>query len=144
MRSTHIRAAEKVGLIREQRLARTTLRQATWYERLMKLSPASLYTFATAAWASTDLNGMLDFSRATQNYRQTFINYLHDKDAFASRLWFASDQGTVDWSDLPRFRFAVADVSENAQRALADMSLLFLMNLVLFMVTFLILVKIEV
>ena len=144
MRATHIRAAEKVGLIREKRLARTTLRQATWDERLMKLSPASLYTFATAAWAGTDLNGMLDFSRVTQNYRQTFIDYLHDKDAFASRLWFASDQGTVDWSDLPRFRFAVADVSENAQRALADMSLLFLMNLVLFMVTFLILVKIEV
>ena len=144
IRATHIRAAEKVGLIREQRLARTTLRQAIWDERLMKLSPASLYTFATAAWAGTDLNGMLDFSRATQNYRQTFINYLHDKDAFASRLWFASDQGTVDWSDLPRFRLPVADVSENAQRALADMSLLFLMNLVLFMVTFLILVKIEV
>ncbi len=144
MRTTHIRTAEKVGLIREQRLARTTLRQATWDERLMKLSPASLYTFATAAWAGTDLKGMLDFSRATQNYRQTFIHYLEDKDAFASRLWFASDQGTVDWSDLPRFRFARADVSENAQRALTDMSLLFLMNLVLFMVTFLILVKIEV
>lgn len=144
MRATHIRAAEKVGLINEQRLAQTDIRQATWDERLMKLSPASLYTFATSAWTGTDLKGMLDFSHATQDYRQTFINYLRDKDAFASRLWFASDQGTVDWRDLPRFRFERADVSENAQRAVADMSLLFLMNIVLFMVTFLIFVKIEV
>ena len=144
IRATHIRAAEKVGLINEQRLAGTTLQQATWDERLMKLSPASLYTFATAAWAGTDLNGMLDFSRATQNYRQTLINYLHDKDAFVSRLWFASDQGTADWRDLPRFRYERADASENAQRAVADMSLLFLMNLVLFMVTFLIFIKVEV
>ena len=142
--ATHIRLAEKAALIREQRLARTDIRQATWDERLMKISPASLYTHATAAWAGTDLNGMLDFISAVQAYRQTLIDYLHDKDAFASRRWFASDQGAVDWWDLPGFRFERADVSENAQRALADVSLLFLMNLVLFMVTFLIFIKIEV
>ena len=142
--ATHIRLAEKAALIREQRLARTDIRQATWDERLMKISPASLYTHATAAWAGTDLNGMLDFIGAVQAYRQTLIDYLHDKDAFASRRWFASDQGAVDWWDLPQFRFERADVSENAQRALADVSLLFLMNLVLFMVTFLIFIKIEV
>ena len=142
--ATHIRLGEKVALIREQRLARTDIRQATWDKWLMKFSPASLYTFATSAWAGTDLDGMLDFSRATQGYRQMLIDYFHDKDAFASRQWFASDQGAVDWWDLPRFRFERADVSENAQRALADVSLLFLMNLILFMVTFLIFIKAEV
>ena len=142
--TTYIRAAEKVGLINEQRLAQTTIRQATWDERLMKFSPASLYTFATSAWAGTDLNGMLDFVSAVQAYRQTLIDYLHDKDAFASRRWFASDQGPVDWWDLPQFRFTPADASENAQRALADVSFLFLMNLVLFMGSFLIFIKVEV
>ena len=142
--ATHIRSAEKAALIREQRLARTDIRQATWDERLMKFSPVSLYTFATSAWAGTDLSGMLDFSRATQEYRQMLIDYFHDKDAFASRQWFASDQGTVDWWDLPRFRFERADISENAQRALVDVSLLFLMNLILFIVTFLIFIKVEV
>ncbi len=142
--ATHIRLGEKVALIREQRLARTDIRQAMWDKWLMKFSPASLYTFATSAWAGTDLDGMLDFSRATQGYRQMLIDYFHDKDAFASRQWFASDQGAVDWWDLPRFRFERADVSENAQRALADVSLLFLMNLILFMVTFLIFIKAEV
>ena len=51
---------------------------------------------------------------------------------------------TVDWWDLPQFRFAPVDVSENAQRALMDVSLLFVMNLVLFMVSFLIFIKVEV
>ncbi len=142
--ATHIRLAEKAALIREQRLARTDIRQATWDKRLMKFSPASLYTFATSAWAGTDLRGMLDFSRATQGYRQMLIDYFHDKDAFASRQWFASDQGAVDWWDLPRFRFEQVDVSENAQRALSDVSLLFLMNLILFIGTFLIFIKVEV
>ena len=72
------------------------------------------------------------------------IDYLRDKDAFASRQWFASDQGAVDWWDLPQFRFERAEVWENAQRALADVSLLFLMNLILFIVTFLIFIKVEV
>ena len=142
--ATHIRLAEKAGLIREQHLARTDIRQATWDKRLMKFSPASLYAFSTAAWAGTDLNGMLDFVHATQGYRQTLINYFRDKDAFGSRQWFASDQGAVDWWDLPRFRFVRAEVWENTQRALADVSLLFLMNLILFIATFLIFIKVEV
>ena len=140
----HIRLAEKAALIREQGLARTDIRQSKWDERLMKLSPASLYTFATSAWAGTDLDGMLDFSRATQRYRQTLIDYFHDRDAFASRLWFASDKGRVDWWDLPRFTFQQVDVNVNAQRALPELFLLLLINIVLFMVAILIFVKIEV
>lgn len=140
----HIRLAEKAALIREQRLARTNIRQSKWDERLMKLSPASLYTFATSAWAGTDLDGMLDFSRATQRYRQTLIDYFHDRDAFASRLWFASDKGTVDWWDLPRFTFQQVTVSVNVQRALPELFLLLLINIVLFMAAILIFVKIEV
>ena len=141
--AVQIRLAEKSALIREQRLARTTLQQSRWDERLMKLSPASLYTFATSAWAGTDLDGMLDFSRATQGYHQMLLDYFQDKDAFASRLWFASNE-FLNWWDLPRFTFERVDVWVNAQRALPEVFLLFLTNLVLFMVTFLIFIKIEV
>lgn len=139
-----IRLAEKAGLIREQNLMRTDIRQAMSNERLMKLSPAGLYTFATAAWAGTDLEGMLDFVNAAQEYRQTLIDYLYDKNAFASRLWFASDQGTVDWWDLPRFTFRQADVRVNAQRALPDMLILVITNLTLFTGAFWRFIKIEV
>ena len=144
MGALYIRSAEQIALVRKQTLDRTSLRRAIWYERLMKLSPASLYTFATAAWAGTDLEGMSDFVQAAQGYRRTLIDYFHDKDAFGSRQWFASDKGAVDWWDLPQFRFARADVSENATRALPELFLLLLINLFLFTATFLIFTKLEV
>jgi len=100
MSAMQVRLAEKAALVQEQSLAQNEIRQAIWDERLMKLSPASLYTFATSAWAGTDLDGMLDFILATQRYRQRLIDYFYDKNAFVSRLWFASDKGTVDWRDL--------------------------------------------
>ncbi len=144
MGALYIRSAEQIALVRKQTLDRTSLRRAIWYERLMKLSPASLYTFATAAWAGTDLAGMSDFVQAVQGYQRTLIDYFHDKDAFGSRQWFASDKGAVDWWDLPQFRFARADVSENATRALPELFLLLLTNVVLFTATFLIFTKLEV
>jgi len=144
MGALYLRSAEQIGLVRKQTLDSTSLRESIWHERLMKLSPASLYTFATSAWAGTDLEGMFDFVQAVQGYRRTVIGYFHDKDAFGSRQWFASDKGTVDWWDLPQFNFKRTDASENATRALPGLLLLLLINLVLFTVTFLFFIKIEV
>lgn len=144
MGALYLRSAEQIGLVRKQTLDSTSLRESIWHERLMKLSPASLYTFTTSAWVGTDLEGMFDFVQAVQGYRRTVIDYFHDKDAFGSRQWFASDKGTVDWWDLPQFNFKRTDVSENATRALPGLLLLLLINLVLFTVTFLFFIKIEV
>ena len=127
-----IRLAKKTALIREQSLERTDIQQSRWDELLMKLSPASLYRFATAAWVGTDLDGMLDFAEATQKYHQALIDYFYQEDAFASRLWFASDEGIVDWSNLPQFHFDRKDVWVNAHRAIPELFVLFVMNLVLF------------
>jgi len=144
MGALYIRSAEQIALVRKQTLDSTSLRESMWYERLMKFSPASLYTFATSAWAGTDLDGMFDFVQTVQGYRRIIIDYFHDKDAFASRQWFASDKGAVDWWDLPQFRFERADVWANATRALPELFLLLLINLVLFTLIFLIFIKIEV
>ena len=140
-----IQNAEKVGFVGQQLVTQTSVRQAQWDERLMKLSPASLYTFATAAWAGTDLDGMTDYIQTAQAYRRTLIDTFHDRDAFASLQWFASNpQSSIDWSILPGFRFERADVGINVQRALPELLLLLCINLVLFMATFLIFMKIEV
>ena len=144
MGALYLRSAEQIAFVRKQTLDSTSLRESIWHERLMKLSPASLYTFATAAWAGTDLEGMFDFVQAVQGYRRTVIDYFHDKDAFGSRQWFASDRGAVDWWDLPQFRFKQTGVWENATRALPGLLLLLLINLALFTVTFLFFTKIEV
>ena len=139
-----IGSAEKIGLVGQQLVAQTALRQARWDEQLMKLSPASLYMFATAAWAGTDLDSMTDYIRAAQVYRRTLIDAFHERDAFASLQWFSTNQGTVDWSILPDFRFERTNVNINVQRALPELFLLLCINLVLFMMTFLIFIKIEV
>jgi hypothetical protein len=139
-----IRLAKKTALIREQSLARTDIQQSRWDELLMKLSPASLYTFATSAWVGTDLDGMLDFAEATQGYHQSLIDYFHNENAFASRLWFASDKGIVDWSNLPEFHFDVKDVWVNVQRALPELFVLFVMNLVLFVGTVQVFIRMDV
>ena len=139
-----IQNAEKVYLVGEQLVAQISRRQARWDERLMKLSPASLYTFATAAWAGTDLDSMTDYIRTAQTYRRTLIDAFHERDAFASLQWFSTNQGTVDWSILPDFRFERADISINTQRALPELLLLVFINLVLFMATFLVFIKMEV
>ena len=144
MGALYLRSAEQIGLVRKQTLDSTSLRESIRHERLMKLSPASLYTFTTSAWAGTGLEGMFDFVQAVQGYRRTVVDYFHDKDAFGSRQWFASDKGAVDWWDLPQFRFKQTGVWENATRALPGLLLLLLINLTLFTVTFLFFTKIEV
>ena len=110
----------------------------------MKLSPASLYTFATAAWIGTDLDGMVDYIQIAQAYRRTLIDTFHERDAFASLQWFSTNQGDIDWSILPRFHFERTEVGISAQRALPELFFLLCINIVLFMATFLIFVKVEV
>ncbi|RKU21810.1 hypothetical protein C6500_05540 [Candidatus Poribacteria bacterium] len=139
-----IQSAEKVGFVVQQLVAQTSLRQARWDERLMKLSPASLYTFATAAWVGTDLDSMADYIRAAGAYRHTLVDAFHERKAFASLRWFSTNQGDIDWSILPQFRYERADVGINAQRALPELFLLLCANIVLFMATFLIFIRVEV
>ena len=139
-----IHNAEQIGSIRQQLAVQTSLQQARGDERLMKLSPASLYTFATAAWAGTDLETMVDYVRAAQRYRRSLIDYFENKGVFGSLQWFARNQGSINWTSLPRFNFDRPDVGINAQRALPELFLLVFTNLVLFITTFLIFIKIEV
>ena len=111
---------------------------------LLKFSPVGLYDAATEAWAGTDLNGIQDFFIAAQRYRQAVVNYYHDEKIFASRQWFAADQGAVDWDTLPQFSFQRSDIGVNAKRALPDLFLLLTMNVFLFIAIFLVFIKSEV
>ncbi len=139
-----IRAAERTWQIRQKTLNQVHVRKADFAKNLMRFSPAAMYDFATEAWAGTDFHGIEDFITTVQQYRQTIIDYFFDKAAFSSRQWFAKDQGKVDWSDLPQFSYHRADVLIGAKRASGDIACLLLINIVLFMITFLIFVRQEV
>ena len=135
---------EKAWRVRKQALDEIYVRQATTDRILLKLSPVGIYDAATQAWAGTDLSGLRDFFDAARRYRKVVIDYLYAKDAFSSREWFVADKGAVDWSTLPQFTFERSDVWTHAKRALPDLFLLLIANLVLFMGIVLIFIKSEV
>ncbi len=139
-----IRTAERAGLARQKAIEQTYIRKEKAAQWVMRFSPATMYDLATEAWASTDLRGIEDFIKAVHQYRQSLIDHFYNKDAFASRQWFASDKGKVSWDDLPRFSYRRVNVWTSAKNALPDLMLLLLLNVVLFMVTFLIFVRQEI
>ncbi|MDE0425832.1 MAG: ABC transporter permease subunit [Candidatus Poribacteria bacterium] len=136
--------AEKTWLLRKPGLENIFVRPAGIDKTLLKLSPMGIYDSATQAWTGTDLNGIRDFFDAARQYRQRVINYFYDKEAFGEQQWFSANQGAVDWSRLPQFRFKRSDIGVNTKRALPDVCLLLLINVILFMAIFLIFIKSEV
>ena len=138
------RTVDKAWRIRKQALDEIYVKQAMTDRTLLKLSPVGIYDAATQAWAGTDLLGLRDFFEAAQRYRKVTTDYLHAKDAFSSREWFVADKGAIDWRTLPAFTFQRSDVGTNAKRALPDLFLLLICNLVLFMAIVLIFIKSEV
>ena len=139
-----VNTAERIWLIRKPALEAIYVQPANIGRMLLKFSPVGLYDAATEAWAGTDLNGTRDFFIAAQRYRQTIVNYFYDEKIFASRQWFSSDQGAVDWDTFPQFSFQRSGIGINAKRALPDLFLLLTINILLFIAIFLVFIKSEV
>ncbi len=136
--------ADKTWIVRKPALEAIYVQPATVEISWLKLSPVGIYDTATQAWAGTDIRGIRDFFQAARRYRQTVVDYFYDTDAFGSRKWFLADKGAVDWSLLPQFSLQRDDVNVKAKRALPDLFLLLMINAVLFTITFLVFLKIEV
>ena len=139
-----IDAADRTWLIRKPALEDIYIKPANIERIWLKLSPVGLYDTATQTWAGTDLLGARDFFDAVRRYRQQVIDYFLDKDAFGSLQWFTAEKGTPDWSSLPHFSFQRVGVRTNAKRALPDVGVLFMLNVIIFFVIFLIFIKSEV
>ena len=139
-----IDAADRTWLIRKPTLEEIFIQPANMERIWLNLSPVGLYDAATQAWAGTDLLGIRDFFEAARQYRQSVINFFYDNKAFESRQWFSGDKGAADWSGLPQFSFQRDDINTYVKRALPDVCLLLMINVVLFIVIFLIFIKSEV
>ena len=139
-----IDAAERTWLIRKPALETIFVQPAIQDRILLRFSPVGIYDAATQAWAGTDLSGLKDFFAAAQKHRRVMIDFYYDKKAFRSRQWFAADKGAVAWDSLPQFSFQRSGVQTNAVRALPDLLLLLMMNILLFLFIFLIFFKSEV
>ena len=141
---TVISTAEQTWLIRKPVLEDIFVRPAKAERVWLRFSPVGMYNTATQAWAGTDLLGIQDFFDAVRQYRQTVIQHFYDKEVFGARQWFSADKGAVNWNTLPQFSFQKSGVEVNAKRALPDLFLLFTINILLFIVIFLIFIKSEV
>ena len=139
-----ISAAEKTWLLREQGLKNIFVQPASIDRILLKLSPVGTYDSATQAWAGTDLYSIRDFFNAARQHRQKVIDYFYDTKVFGTRQWFAGDKQAVDWNALPQFSFKRSDIGINTERALPDVLLLLITNIVLFTITLLIFIRSEV
>ncbi len=139
-----VNTVQRTWLVRKPALEAIYIQPANLGRTLLKFSPVGLYDAATEAWAGTNLEGIQDFFNAVQRYRQAVLDYFDDKKIFESRQWFAADHGTADWDALPQFSFQRSDIITNAKRALPDLFLLLMINLILFTVIFLIFVRSEV
>ncbi len=139
-----IGTANQTWLLRKPALEDIYIQPANMERTWLKLSPVELYDATTQMWAGTDLLGIRDFFDAVRLYRQQVIGYLYNKDAFGSRAWFSADKGAADWSMLPQLSFSRSDVAVNMKRALPNLCLLLLTNLILFMLIFLIFIKSDV
>ena len=142
--SRMVDTANRAWLIRKQVLQEIFVTPAFVDRILLKLSPVGMYDATTQAWAGTDLRGIQDFFHAVREYRQAVVAYLYDRKAFGSRQWLAADKGKVDWDTLPQFSFQRSDIGINAKRAFPDLFLLLTINIVLFVMIFLIFIKSEV
>ena len=136
--------AEKTWLIRKPILEKIYVQPANIEKVWLKLSPVGLYDASTQAWAGTDLKGIRDFFEAARAYRQKVVDHFYNEKVFESRQWFAGDKGTANWDSLPQFSFQRADVDTNATRALPDVCILLILNVIIFIVIFLIFIRSEV
>ena len=136
--------AERMWLVREPALEALYTQPAKLEQMLLKFSPVGLYDAATEAWTGTDLNGLQDFFTAIQRHHQSVIDYYHDNKVFESRLWIVGTEGEIDWNQMPQFSFQRSGIGVNAKRAFPELSLLVVLNLVLFTIIFLLFVRSEV
>ena len=139
-----IGTADRTWSIRKSALEDIFIHPANVERLYLKLSPVGLYDAATQAWAGTDLFGIRDFFHAVRRYRQHVIDYFLDEEIFRSRQWFSADKGAADWHNLPQFSFQRVGADINAKRAVPDVCLLLVINVVLFIIIFLIFIKSEV
>ena len=136
--------ADRTWIVRKPALETIYVHPAKMERLLLKFSPVGLYDAATEAWVGSDLKGLQDFFTAGQRYQQAVVDYFLDNKIFESRQWFVAAKGEIDWNALPQFSFQRSDIGTNAKRALPDVFLLLMINLVLFGIIFLIFVRSEV
>jgi hypothetical protein len=138
-------------------------RQASLASNISRLSPAWTYYNSATILAGTDINSYLRFLDRTRNYQNELISYMRGEKAFSSLSYFTrwqenelptaqelwkmpeevskakyAKQGwdsiePLDLSDMPIFELKGEDIASSVKRAMPDLLILVLLNVILFM-----------
>lgn len=161
-----ITAADRTWQIRKRALDESYGRKQRLTMHILRLSPAAVYDSASAILAGTDLGGIQHFMDQLRNYRQTFIAYLDARKAFSSVEWFLYTDGgrengesgseadqilgtanipkPLDLGDIPIFHQRGESIASSLNRAIPDIVVLIMLNVVFFMLSYMVFVRQEV
>ena len=122
----------------QEYLTQNPIRQAKLAQKVSLISPAAVYAQATAILAETDLPSHLRFLDQVKRYRSELIQYLRDQNAFASEAWYNPEAGEkINKDGIPLFRERPESLSASIKRAIFDILILVLLNVVFFFLTYL-------
>ena len=130
--------ADKVWQIRKAYLDENPNRQSLLALNISRISPTAVYYNAAAILAETDLGNFWQFMEQTRQYRREWVEYLRDKKIFSSHRWFTGkdSQEPLDLTGIPRFKEQSEGIDGSLQRAVPDIMILAVLNLLFFMGTF--------
>ena len=78
------------------------------------------------------------FMEQARQYRREWVEYLRDEKIFSSRRWFTGkdSEEPLDLSGMPRFKERGEGIGSSLQRALLDIMILAVLNILFFLGAF--------
>ncbi len=129
--------ADKIWQIQKTYLDKNPNRQSLLALNISRISPAAVYYNTAAILAETDLGSFWRFMEQARQYRREWVEYLRDEKLFSSRRWFTTDfEEPFDLSKIPRFKEQSEGIGGSLQRAVPDVMILTVLNIVFFMGAF--------
>ena len=130
--------ADKVWQIRKAYLDENPNRQSLLALNISRISPTGVYYNTVAILAGTDLGNFWQFMEQARQYRREWVEYLRDEKIFASRRWFTGkdSEEPLDLTGIPKFKEQGEGISSSLQRALPDIMILVVLNILFFMGAF--------
>ena len=122
-------------------------------QNLMRISPMMTYTFLCEAMAGTGSSRFENFYARVKRFRDEWREWIFsedkkDKDSFhilSNEHWTRPySQKKPDFENMPRFSEQLPSLKDSLQSGLPDLSLLILLNVILFMASYLVFMRYDV
>jgi len=131
--------------------------QAQLSNSISRLSPGFSYWMSCSSLAGTNLKQAMQFLNRIRNYREDLINYMYEKNAFSSSLYFtrtvineihqitswdelnvfqSENQPPLEIPDLPEFKLIRINLMDVLAQGIIDVGLLIFWNILLFIIAF--------